>query len=74
MTVIEIETMHAIKAAARAIANKEINWEQRRYEIVKDMVCATLASGMAPSEIDLDKAIHNADYIIAELKKNTDNK
>lgn len=35
MTQIELETMTAIKNAARKYTSHEIDWEQRRYEIAK---------------------------------------
>ncbi|MCC8038381.1 MAG: hypothetical protein LIP09_14145 [Bacteroidales bacterium] len=71
MTILEQDTMHAVKAAARAIASKEINWEQRRYEIVKDAYCACIVKGKV---ISLESIIRDADIIIAELKKNDSNK
>lgn len=40
MTVIEQRTMEAVQSACRKYANSPIDWEQRRYEIAKDMMVA----------------------------------
>ena len=38
MTNIELQTMNAVKDAAREYISREIDWEQRRYEIAKEML------------------------------------
>lgn len=38
MTNIELQTLNAVKAAAREYISREIDWEQRRYEIAKEML------------------------------------
>lgn len=35
LTNLEVETLNAVKAAARKLASQDIDWEQRRYELVK---------------------------------------
>ena len=67
---------------ATSITKKSINWEQRRYEIAKDMLCALYADeGFESREKgdvrfeyqDLDscanEAVRYADALIRELKK-----
>lgn len=83
MTVIEQDTMHAIQSACRKYTKekKEIDWEQRRYEIAKDMFTATFFGGNngGPRYWEqqnlVDKremaacAVRYADALIEELKK-----
>ena len=48
-------------------------WEQRRYEIAKDICVATFpTSDLLLSDIAFD-AVQMADELIKELKKNCDN-
>lgn len=44
----------------------EIDWEQRRYEIARDILSARLVHN---GYIDTSMAIKNADKLIEELKK-----
>lgn len=44
---------------------KSIDWEQRRYEIAKDVLCAKFTRG---DSYDIDYAIRIADKLIAALK------
>jgi len=66
LTRIEIETMNLIKAACREyIDNKrsnEIDWEQRRYEIARDLYAAN-------RDASAENCVKWADLLIAELKK-----
>lgn len=66
MTNIELETLSAVKAAARKIANQDIDWEQRRYELVKAML--PRIERVTPEEM-VDAAIEIADITIAKLRK-----
>lgn len=66
MTNIELETLNAVKAAARKIANQDIDWEQRRYELVKAML--PRIERVTPEEM-VDAAIEIADITIAKLRK-----
>lgn len=66
MTNIELETLSAVKAAARKIANQDIDWEQRRYELVKAML--PRIERETPEEM-VDAAIEIADITIAKLRK-----
>lgn len=43
------------------------NWEQRRYEIAKDLLCASATLGSCTKE-DIQFVISTADDLIAELK------
>lgn len=67
MTVIEQDTMHAIQSACRKYAKekKEIDWEQRRYEIAKDVLCGMVSAGY----IRVKEAVVYAGELIEELKK-----
>ena len=68
MTQIELETMTLAKTALRQYIRKdEIDWEQRRYEIARDIMCAAIASGKVYDTL-IDDAIGNADELIKRLK------
>ena len=72
LTNIEIETMTLVKAACRKYTEDKnrvapIDWEQRRYEIAKEMLPHLLAhSNMS---LEVGRAVAYADALIAELKK-----
>lgn len=72
MTNIEILTNHAIQSIDDKMRDqKEINWEQRRYEIAKD-IYPIACHDMNPSEskdAPAKAAVELADILIAELKK-----
>lgn len=59
-----------------AIAEERIDWEQRRYEIAKDVMCANICSPIIPG-IDPNPSLEEvsrhacaaADALIAQLKK-----
>ena len=65
MTQIEIETMTAIRAAAKKYAYQE-DWVQRRYEIAKSVLAsiATPEYKMGIAKV----AVKYADDLIRELK------
>lgn len=46
-----------------------IDWEQRRYEIAKDVLCACLASGRTDGISTVDYAVSVADELIMLLKE-----
>ena len=48
---------------------KEIDWEQRRYEIVKEIVIKTIPLYSCPPSQRVETAIEIADTLIEELKK-----
>ena len=48
---------------------KEIDWEQRRYEIVKEVVIKTIPLYPCPPSQRVETAIEIADALIEELKK-----
>ena len=66
LTRIEIETMELIKAACREFINssrkEEVNWEQRRYEIARDLYAAN-------RDATAERCVAWADDLISELKK-----
>lgn len=74
MTRIEQEYMNAVKDIARSLRDKQPDWEQRRYEIARDVLTGWCAN---PNErqylSDFPKqaayAVQMADALIAELKK-----
>lgn len=63
------------RPATIAIAPESIDWEQRRYEIAKDVMCANICSPVIP-EIDPNPSLEElsrhacaaADVLIAQLK------
>ena len=71
MTQIELETMSAVKNAAWKYAQEGIDWEQRRYEIAKDVLPSLMQVGFdvgypLPQRVNL--AIAYADELIKQLK------
>lgn len=53
---------------------KKIDWEQRRYEIAKDVLCAWYASGRTDGlEMDINDAVRTADELIKRLKSHKHN-
>lgn len=77
MTVIEKQYMDAVIAMNRRMQKNEIDWEQRRYEIAKEMmpvVCQEakniLLRGGTVGDNDIaQSAVEFADMLIAELQK-----
>lgn len=72
MTKIEMEAMEAVIGIRKEIAKaNEIDWEQRRYEIAKD-IYPIACHDINPSEskeAPAKAAVELADILIAELKK-----
>lgn len=78
MNVMEFETLAAIKGACREYTNKEINWEQRQYEVAKDLYCKAIVN-LTKLDIGLNAKVDApnvaatciafADAFIDELKK-----
>lgn len=83
LTKIEMQYMEAVVAINRRMRDHEIDWEQRRYEIAKDVLASPVLEQVAdcflcniPYAGEEDKpqhcakvAITLADALIAELKK-----
>lgn len=71
ITVIEHDTMNCIQNACKEYVKNacKIDWEQRRYEIAKDVLCALIREDYAECSIDCQMAVLKADQLIAELKK-----
>lgn len=72
MTKIEMEAMEAVIGIRKEMAKaNEIDWEQRRYEIAKDLY-PIACHDMNPSEskeAPAKAAVELADILITELKK-----
>lgn len=82
MTVIEKQYMDAVIAINRRMRNKEIDWEQRRYEVAKDSLTAILSNPELVSGVTQEGepkwgtpasvasvAVKFADLLIGELQK-----
>ena len=72
MTNIELETLSAVKAAARKYVNeRDANWEQRRYEIAKDVLAAIVSNSdhfLTRKEFYVEKSVEYADLLIKKLQ------
>ncbi len=66
MTILEQETMNAVKNYCNSKAN--IDWEQRRYEIAKELLVNQCNQGLGNHEL-IQACIETADLFIYELKK-----
>lgn len=62
MTNIEMETLSLVKSACRKYIVVEIDWEQRRYEIARDLYVQFPTMSVV-------EAVEHADLLIEELKK-----
>ena len=71
MTQIDLELKSMAKSALREYISSRgaIDWEQRRYEIAKDVLCACLASGRTEGINTVDYAVSVADELIMVLKE-----
>ena len=45
------------------------DWEQRRYEVAKDLLCASVISGGSCTKEDIQFAISTADDFVAEMNR-----
>lgn len=74
LTRIEMDTMRAIENMNRKMKDqREIDWEQRRYEIARDMLAAFLSNSCSnvyagTREEQAKDAVAYADALINELK------
>lgn len=82
MTVIEKQYMDAVIEMNRRQRKNEIDWEQRRYEIAKDAMCAILSNPAIVDKVTTagepvrkvpaaitETSAKLADLLIEELKK-----
>lgn len=72
MTKIEMEAMEAVIGIRKEMAKaNEIDWEQRRYEIAKDLypIACHDMNPLESKEAPAKAAVELADILIAELKK-----
>lgn len=67
MTNIELQAANAQISMNREVVNHltSIDWEQRRYEIAKDVLCGMIAAGKTG---DVRDAVQVADALITVLK------
>lgn len=69
MTKIEMQAMDAVIGIHREMRKEnEVDWEQRRYEIAKE-VFLNLRNSLSSYEQDAKTAVRCADLLIAELQK-----
>lgn len=71
MTQIDLELKSMAKSALREYISSRgaIDWEQRRYEIANDVLCACFASGRTDGISTVDYAVSVADELIMVLKE-----
>lgn len=71
MTQIDLEFKSMAKSALREYISSRgaIDWEQRRYEIAKDVLCSCFASGRTDGINTVDYAVSVADELIMVLKE-----
>ena len=69
MTQLEKETMELAKRAARKYIYDEVNWEQRRYEIARD-VLASMMSENREMEFEYDKETGEIGELTPEIRRN----
>lgn len=75
MTKIEQDTHNSIQRMAREICSKEIDWEQRRYEIAKAVLASAITSDNTQIKVALhqdkiiDYTIELTDKLIDRLRK-----
>ena len=76
MTNIELRTYEAHASMCHQVSNHlgKVDWEQRRYEIAKDVLAGYAASHKGLLPADAQSAVRCADALIAELKRTAETK
>lgn len=69
MQVIEQRTLEALSTAARKYTSQEINWEQRLYEVAKDIYVSCVTHGITTQMPIEDYAITRANEFINKLRE-----
>lgn len=71
LTKIEMQYMEAVIAMNRRMRDHEVDWEQRRYEIAKDIypIACHDMNPSEPKDAPAKAAVELADLLIAEQKK-----
>lgn len=69
MTQLEKETMEIAKRAARKYIYNEVDWEQRRYEIARD-VLASMMSENRELEFEYNEETGEIGELMPEIKRN----
>lgn len=70
MTKIETQAMDAVIGIHREMKKaNEPDWEQRRYEIAKEIFLHKTRTSFNSVEVDAKNAVEWADLLISELKK-----
>lgn len=57
------------RSDSESIPTKEIDWEQRRYEVAKDIYCRMIYNKLILNQV-AEKAVMYANELIKQLKKN----
>ncbi|WP_302214507.1 hypothetical protein [uncultured Prevotella sp.] len=74
ITKIEMQAMDAIIGIHREMRKaNEIDWEQRRYEIAKELFIQNIGNSLISVEDDVKTAVKCADLLINELKNKANN-
>lgn len=74
MTKIEMQAMDAVIGIHREMRKaNEIDWEQRRYEIAKELFIQNIGNSLTSVEDDVKTAVKWADLLINELKNKANN-
>lgn len=68
MTQLEKETMEALQRAAREYIYDEVNWEQRRYEIARDVLASIMSENRM--EFEYNKETGEIGELVPEIKRN----
>lgn len=71
---IEMQAMDAVIGIHREMRKaNEIDWEQRRYEIAKELFIQNIGNSHVSVEDDVKTAVKWADMLINELKNKANN-
>lgn len=74
ITKIEMQAMDAVIGIHREMRKaNEIDWEQRRYEIAKELFLQNIRNSLVSVEDDVKTAVKWADLLINELKNKANN-
>lgn len=69
MTQLEKETMGITKSAARKYIYNEVDWEQRRYEIARDVLASVMIENRE-MEFEYNKETGEIGELMPEIKSN----
>ena len=70
MTKIEMQAMDAVIGIHHEMKKaNDVNWEQRRYEIAKELFLHSVRTSLNSLKDDAKHAVERADCLIAELQR-----